>query len=356
MIHTCMKCDEDGCDKAQSVGFDDEHETWGDMLNGIRAIGWLVTGGPTQQTVRVICPTHANRAQLDANIGKEAGREYPIHVGDTRIGTATNVVVKYGSATQQVENSSVGDAPVDDVGSFSWVEAMLFREPVLIDRSIAHCHSRHVHSLVFRAGPPMVRMFFADELHDLWRNEARIQNGRATFDEPMSVAAHSHRQNITMVPVFGHVMNVEFTTDGLEGVPSDLVPWMYNSHILQGSGWFSQYGDGMPLRMNAIDLLTRPKQLTTRNIHTVFVPKGERAAWFIIEGEHDDLYDPTCWSNDNLKVVEFSSLYHRMGRDQAVRIMAICQSILSNGGENVPVWRNGMSVLGTNEVNRTCST
>ena len=70
----------------------------------------------------------------------------------------------------------------------------------------------------------------------------------------------------------------------------------------------------------------------------------------IIEGEHDDLYDPTCWSNDNLKVVEFSRLYQRMGRDQAVRIMAACQSILSNGGENVPVWRNGMPVLGTEVV------
>lgn len=193
--------------------------------------------------------------------------------------------------------------------------------------SIAHAHAWGVHSLVLEVGPPMVRLFYADYDHDLWRNEPSLSRDLICFKNTMSVAVHSHRQNIAMVPILGIVINVMFDHEqrsGARGVEG-LFAFGYQSHIISGKGEFVRRPN-QDIWCSEVTYLTRAHCLNARDLHTVFVPKHERAAWLILEGERDAAYDPTCYSNDDLTKFDFSALYKPMTPELASRIITTCEA------------------------------
>jgi hypothetical protein len=55
-IHVCVACDEDGCGRAQSAGFDRRDETYGDLLDALAEAGWEVG-----EDGRLRCPECAGR-------------------------------------------------------------------------------------------------------------------------------------------------------------------------------------------------------------------------------------------------------------------------------------------------------
>jgi hypothetical protein len=202
--------------------------------------------------------------------------------------------------------------------------AKALRDGWAVERSVAHAHSRHLHSLVLVAGPPMVRLYFAAEGHDLWRNKPTIGRGRCTFEEPMSVAIHGHRQDITVLPLFGEVTNVLFAyaADASAGMPRcSLQTFEYRSAILDGQGAFSLVG---PVELGLVGLGYGEMFLRGCDMHTVYVPKGQRAAWIIEEGTTDLDYEARCHSNADLAMFDFAGLYQPMPEAMGRSILDAC--------------------------------
>lgn len=191
-----------------------------------------------------------------------------------------------------------------------------------IGSSFEHAHVRDLHSLVLRPGLGMVRVYFADKGHELWKNEPSGEGDSFRFVYGVSVAAHTHRQDITLTPLFGHVVNVVL-------VPSRMGRRLYGfehrSMILTGAGGFVR-GDPRRFSLQRSQRMVSIEPMAARDFHTVFVPRGERAAWLVEEGTPDDGYDPTCYSNVDLTHFSFDGLYRRMAPSKAREIIDSCKT------------------------------
>ncbi len=223
-----------------------------------------------------------------------------------------------------------------------------------IDKSLMHTHCRGLHSIVIDAGPPMVRMYYASVGHELWRNGPFVTNqvypcrgvvmsngGMAGFSSLMSIAIHPHRRDILLLHVFGTVVNHAFAIQN----GHDLRPrvaldaYRYVSPILQGTGKFTRSAtvplvfdcsstlrDAVPdwARYGDNDALRGQLFLPAKALHTVYVPRGQTAAWIVEEGDPDPYYDGTCFSNDDLGRFDFSGMYEPMPAPMAREIVHEC--------------------------------
>ncbi len=192
-------------------------------------------------------------------------------------------------------------------------------------QNYTHAHSRHVHSVVLNAGTPTVRLYFADRNHTLWKNYLTFRAGECKFNESMSVAVHSHRQTISLLPIFGNVYNFSFSQHAptFGAVPCHLQAFRYRSAILTGKGGFEPAGHET-IYYKRECRLSSLLRLGAKDLHTIYVSKGERAAWFVIEGSADPEYDSTCYSNADLTAVDFSELYKPMSEGTQTRILRRC--------------------------------
>jgi hypothetical protein len=142
----------------------------------------------------------------------------------------------------------------------------------------------------------------------------------------MSVAVHTHRQDITLTPLFGHVVNVAL-------VPSRtgcrLYGFEHKSTILTGTGGFVR-ADPRRFSLQRSQRMVYDEPMSAHDFHTVFVPRGERAAWLVEEGMLDDGYDPTCYSNVDLTRFSFEGLYRRMMSSKAREIIDLCKTMCAN--------------------------
>jgi hypothetical protein len=180
-------------------------------------------------------------------------------------------------------------------------------KPVL-SSSLINCHAVGMDSIVFKESAPMIRAFVCRPEHTLWRNE--VLSSCSSEHRIMSVAIHQHRQDITMVPVCGDVYNV-FTGYGSDDAV--LHAYAYDSHILDGKGGFRRYQDKAYCTTLSMERLDNPKFLRGQDFHTVYVPRGQTAAWLICEGAHNMSYTSLCWTNDtDLEHADFSELYKPM--------------------------------------------
>ena len=51
-------------------------------------------------------------------------------------------------------------------------------------------------------------------------------------------------------------------------------------------------------------------------IHTIYVPKDEEAAWLVFEGKEDANYKPLVYSNHDLSNFNFDALYKKPTKDE----------------------------------------
>jgi hypothetical protein len=173
-------------------------------------------------------------------------------------------------------------------------------------------------SIVFKESAPMIRAFVCRPEHTMWRNEAGLAH-------TMSVAIHQHRQDITMVPVCGEAWNVFMGYCLLGGM--QLHAYKYDSQIMHGMGGFRSHHESCDtmLRTERLDV---PRFLRGHEFHTVYVPKGQTAAWLICEGAPHPRYTSLCWTNDTmLDVTDFTGMYEPMTEERLAEDMDIM-----NGG------------------------
>jgi hypothetical protein len=169
--------------------------------------------------------------------------------------------------------------------------------------SLINCHAPGLDSIVFNNTPGRrVRMFVAGATHNLWKNAVPLK-------EDMSVAFHPHHCKIALQPHRGEVYNV--IEAGHRGKVTVLDEFEYSSQILTGKGGFVRTGENKVLRVKPMRLRsTWP--MDADMIHTIYVPKGQCAAWYVYEYAEDPKYKPVCWANHNLELVDFSELYQPM--------------------------------------------
>jgi len=164
----------------------------------------------------------------------------------------------------------------------------------ILSKSLVNCHCKGMDSLLIKEGPGMVRMFIARPEHELWRNNP------GTFGVTFSIALHRHRTDVTLMPVLGELYNVEAAMGQSDPLVSTvpMQSFSYASPILEkdGRGGFAPLDRAyLPLRLRARRLL-EPTHLAA--LHSVYVPKGKPAAWFIFEGEPNREYNSIVYSND----------------------------------------------------------
>jgi hypothetical protein len=164
-------------------------------------------------------------------------------------------------------------------------------------QSLRNCHAQGLDSVMFYNKPgERIRAFVASPDHDLWHND----NGKR-----IHLAVHQHHCDVTLVPVFGETYNMRPRFDA-EGERYE--PYKYVSQITTGKGkmeleWGSRRFTLVP------EVLVNTIHMKAHEEHTIYIPKGQPAAWFVYEGKENPNYDSTCWSNNALELFNFSQYY-----------------------------------------------
>ena len=179
----------------------------------------------------------------------------------------------------------------------------------ILSASITNCHVTGLDSIVFKQDAPMVRVYLAHKNHVLWRNKPDSGN-------VMSLGIHQHRQDITMVPLFGNVSNVLIDKQRILKPRICLHRYIYSSQIADGKGGFKYIiGDHWVIPKEV--RLIYPTFLRGDVAHSVYVPKGEIAAWMICEGKPNEYYNSELLTNDpNLEKADISGLYQPMTQER----------------------------------------
>lgn len=182
-------------------------------------------------------------------------------------------------------------------------------------RSLINCHCVGLDSVMLVDLPESrIRMFYANKHHELWRNSG--------FDD-MSVALHSHHCDVKLVPITENVYNI---TQEVAGSHVKLREFIYQSPITKGTGSFKPTGANLETHLVSQQLLW-PIDMIARERHTVFVPKEQEAAWFVMEGREDPLYEPLCYSNVDLEKFDFTPLYQPMSLEYLESILRSLKSL-----------------------------
>jgi len=179
---------------------------------------------------------------------------------------------------------------------------------------IMNCHVPGLHSLVLQKSPHgMIRVYFADENHTLHMNDPEPS---ATY----SLAIHGHRQNLTLIGLLGRARNDQFAL-----VPDPKGKWHehdYTSAIIDGKPSMTPTGRRAAMYFHSQRFMTREERikLSYRDLHSVYVPEGERAAWMVIEGPPELDASQPCWRNTT-DPVEYEGLYQPMTHGDVLNIL-----------------------------------
>lgn len=174
---------------------------------------------------------------------------------------------------------------------------------ILLEKSLMNCHCEGMDSLVLKDAPNMVRMFVARNNHELWRNSV---DDKYRF----SVALHRHHCDVTLHPVFGNIYNVSVSDNVDDGEILWLKSWKYRSPILLGDTGGFEPVDPMVMPINLLSRkIEAPLYLRANELHTIYVPSGQPAAWYVWEGDENPDHSSIVYSNDNdLGKFNFSKL------------------------------------------------
>ena len=177
--------------------------------------------------------------------------------------------------------------------------------------SLINCHAMGLDSVVFT---PDVRMFVARPSHELWRNAA---------GHKFSIGMHPHHRDITIVPIHGRLSNVEFANGRLPEFRDDFYLYQYESAIRDGVGKLSRRHGKYDLGLVTKRVIT-PRFMPATEMHTVHVPKGETAAWYIFSGKENPNYRGVLYSNRRcLDLTDFSDMYEPMSEKWLEKLLKI---------------------------------
>lgn len=180
--------------------------------------------------------------------------------------------------------------------------------------SLANCHAKGLYSVVLKKfeDGKLLRMFYASEEHDLWKNNYKEVGPRT---QSLGLAIHSHHCDIQILGVYGKMINIRCVVDKKSKVykkQQKLKAYKYTSSILNGkkNAKFVEVGQEN-IKIKTVENINRGTaiHMNTDELHTVYVEKGQEAAWFILEGKEDENYDSLCYSDDDLTKFEFENYY-----------------------------------------------
>lgn len=177
----------------------------------------------------------------------------------------------------------------------------------LAAKSIVNCHAMGVDSLVMADpyGSKMARVFIAHKDHELWRN--------LPGESIMSVGYHAHHCDVLLKPIYGAVFNLLVRPSELRLSPKGCYrEFMYQSPITGEKGTFVATGNRCEFSPWIVRLSKKTIEMKAKEVHTIYVPRGEEAAWYVFEGAEDPIYTPLTWSNANLEKFDFKPLYQPM--------------------------------------------
>lgn len=178
----------------------------------------------------------------------------------------------------------------------------------IISKSLINCHAEGLHSILFIDTPDKrVRLFFADHKHELWRNDPEN-----IISQPMSIAFHPHHCDITMHVIDGKVSNWCVCENPNKNAPGLMFgKFLYHSAIINNDDvHFEQVDETKLLNVGIRNMYkSDTKFMPATSMHTVYVPRFSRAAWFIYEGKEDPNYKPYCYSNCNPNMTISNELY-----------------------------------------------
>lgn len=191
----------------------------------------------------------------------------------------------------------------------------------ILKNSLINCHAVGLDSIVLKPAPNMVRVFITRENHSLWRNNPDT----GTL---FSIGIHPHHCDVTMVPLTGGIANIVLGS----GSPTHkLHQFEYHSGITDRVGAQAKAsGSGFMYTGKDVRVclkhqpLRYPTTLMAKEMHSVYVPKGKRAAWLICEGREWPDYQPVTLSNyrldEDYSAVE-ESLYKPMTQARLLEYM-----------------------------------
>lgn len=181
-----------------------------------------------------------------------------------------------------------------------------------------------MHSIMLVDCPgALVRMFIATPEHEMWKNTPDQAGG------PMSLGYHGHKTELTLHVARGRIANIiGQVPDGSRffqvGNTRQVNGYRYVSKIMEdeAGGKFesmdnSKLIEGFVNHMRPGDTAYMPADM----LHTVWVPRGERAAWFVYEGKADPNYESVTWSDEDLTEFKTEGMYRRPAAGQIVEIV-----------------------------------
>jgi hypothetical protein len=175
-------------------------------------------------------------------------------------------------------------------------------------KSIINCHALGVDSILFADTPSArVRAFIANPYHTLWRNYG-------SHGHSLSVALHPHHCDVVLKRIFGTIWNIK-PVGAIAG--RRFSAHKYVSPITTGHGSFvrADPGDDILGRLTYTEMNHQSISMKASEEHTIYVPHGSSAAWWVCEGDDDPNYNGLCYSDDDLERFDFAPLYKPMSVD-----------------------------------------
>lgn len=181
----------------------------------------------------------------------------------------------------------------------------------ILDRSLLNCHVHGLHSIMLLESPgKTIRLYITDSDHQM------SQLG--------DLAYHPHHCNLTLHCILGTMQNViiepiKFRDSRVSHIVLDR--FEYQSKIKEDVGGFKLKGWN-EFHEPVINYMMEGSVefMKAEDIHTVIVPEGEVAAWFVYEGMEDKEYQPNAWSNKDLSQYSTEGLYLKPTRQDLKRL------------------------------------
>lgn len=190
----------------------------------------------------------------------------------------------------------------------------------ILENSSANCHVRGLHSIMLLQKPGQsMRLYAATEDHELWRN-----GEEGIPESPMVAGFHPHHSNIMLHCVSGLVINPRAVVLRADG-PQDgfrtrrLKRYRFDKSVEDKEVDTGFIEDGHDLvRVTEYQHL-QPRdfvEMASHELHTISIPKGRSAAWFVYNGKEDPQYIPYLWTNTDLHKSSVTELYQPMSEEK----------------------------------------
>lgn len=195
---------------------------------------------------------------------------------------------------------------------------------LILNKSLKNVHCWGVDSVLLDDTPgERIRIFFARKDHELWKNIFKSMRD-------ISIAYHSHHCDLTLECIYGSLIDEhiqKITEDNKSRYIDHSMRWkldefLYKSPITKNEeGIFEKVGKAhiwyggcnvLEPEADSEHGIDRIVNLKASDIHSVFVKKGQEAAWVVYEGKEDPDYSPICYSNADLTKFDKSGMYQKM--------------------------------------------